>query len=59
MTFSSTSIREGFYSVCVIVDFNSNYAGSAVAGQDATGERANTNFVTGTSVTSVTSFTDI
>lgn len=58
-SFSTQTFREGFYSVCVIVDFNGNYVGAAIPGEDATGARENVNLVSGTALISVSSFTDI
>lgn len=56
---STNTMRDGFYSICVVIDFNSNYIGAAMAGEDSTGSLANTNVVSGVTTRSVTSFTDI
>lgn len=53
-----TYIPEGTYSVCVILDFNSNYLGTAVSG-DSRGELANAALTTGTSFADVSVFTDV
>lgn len=55
---TATSIREGYYSACITVDFNSNYAGSAVAG-DSSGASNITQIVSGSGVVTVNSFTDL
>lgn len=56
---SANIMREGYYSVCVIVDFNSNYIGSAIAGEDSTGVLADTNITSGLTTKIVTVFSDI
>lgn len=58
-SFTGTSIREGFYSICVIVDFNNNYVGAAIPGEDATGSRENANIFDGLTTISVSTFSDI
>lgn len=56
---SANTIREGFYSVCVVVDFNGNYVGTPVSGQDTTGALGDSLITTGTSAKTVTAFSDI
>lgn len=56
--FTTPTLREGFYSICVIIDFNSNYVGAAIPGEDSVGSNANINLVEGMLTTTVTSFTD-
>lgn len=52
-------IPEGFYSVCATLDFNGNYVGEAVSGQDTTGALSNTSINRQTTVRNLTSFVDI
>ncbi len=56
---STNTIRDGFYSVCVVVDFNGNYIGTPVSGQDTTGALADSLVTTGSSAKTVTAFSDI
>ena len=56
---STAVIREGFYSICPTLDFNGNYVGDAVAGQDATGSFPNTFIDRNSATRNLTSFTDI
>ncbi len=56
---SANTIREGFYSVCVVVDFNANYIGAAVAGEDANGALNNSLINSSSPSQAVTSFVDI
>lgn len=55
---SVTFIAEGTYSVCVILDFNADYLGTAVSG-DSRGELANAALTTGTSFADVSVFNDV
>lgn len=55
---STSSIAEGFYSICAVLDFNSDYIGTALIG-DSTGVLSNTYVTTGTSARNVTSFVDM
>lgn len=56
---ATATLPEGFYSVCAILDFNGNYIGDAVAGQDTTGAFSNTFINNQTATRSLTSFSDI
>ena len=56
---SATTIQSGFYSVCVVLDYNGNYIGSAVSGEDTTGTLANSYVDRWVTSRSVSSFTDI
>ena len=56
---SANTIPSGFYDICVTLDFNSNYIGSAVPGEDATGSRTSVSVSGATLSQSVTSFTDL
>jgi hypothetical protein len=56
---SAATIREGFYAVCVVLDFNANYIGTALTGEDTTGALADSFVTTGSAQKSVSAFTDI
>lgn len=55
---SVNTIPEGFYSVCVVVDFNLDYAGTAASG-DSNGALASTFITAGTTTRIVNAFTDL
>jgi hypothetical protein len=55
---SVTFIPEGTYSVCVNLDFNSNYLGIPASG-DSKGQLASAALTTGTSFADVSVFTDV
>ncbi|CAN5396538.1 hypothetical protein BH10BDE1_BH10BDE1_19590 [soil metagenome] len=55
---SANTMPDGFYSICVVLDFDSNYIGTAVTG-DTTGALNNTQITNGTTTRSVTSFADL